>query len=191
MKYLWVLAGANGSGKSTFYRKFLADTGIPFINADEIAKVKFPEKTVEANQKAQAEAHRLYHENLDKGDSFCYETVFSHHSKIEFLERARHFGYIINLGYIHLEDPDLNVLRVTQRVSEGGHDVPEYKIRGRITRTMDHIKKALVIVDEADIYENSNDENPFALKASIKNGKFTFLDKPTPVWLSELTVLVG
>ena len=45
MKYLWVLA----------------DTGMPFINADEIAKVKFPEKTVEANQKAQAEAHRLYH----------------------------------------------------------------------------------------------------------------------------------
>ncbi len=191
MKYLWVLAGANGSGKSTFYRKFLADTGIPFINADEIAKVKFPEKTVEANQKAQAEAHRLYHEHLDKGDSFCYETVFSHHSKIEFIERARHLGYTINLGYIHLEDPDLNVLRVTQRVSEGGHDVPEDKIRGRITRTMDHIKKALVIVDEADIYENSNDENPFALKASIKNGKFTFLEKPTPVWLSELTELVG
>lgn len=85
MKYLWVLAGANGSGKSTFYRKFLADTGIPFINADEIAKVKFPDKTVEANQKAQAEAHRLYHEHLDKGASFCYETVFSHHSKIEFI----------------------------------------------------------------------------------------------------------
>ena len=114
MKYLWVLAGANGSGKSTFYRKFLADTGIPFINADEIAKVKFPEKTDEANQKAQAEAHRLYHEHLDKGDSFCYETVFSHHSKIEFIERARHLGYTINLGYIHLEDPDLNVLRVSQ-----------------------------------------------------------------------------
>ena len=191
MKYLWVLAGANGSGKSTFYRKFLADTGIPFINADEIAKVKFPEKTDEANQKAQAEAHRLYHEHLDKGDSFCYETVFSHHSKIEFIERARHLGYTINLGYIHLEDPDLNVLRVSQRVSEGGHDVPEDKIRGRINRTMDHIKKALLIVDEADIYENSNDENPFALKASIKNGKFTFLEKPTPVLLSELTELVG
>ena len=191
MKYLWVLAGANGSGKSTFYRKFLADTGIPFINADEIAKAKFPEKTVEANQKAQEEAHRLYHEHLDKGDSFCYETVFSHHSKIEFIEKARHLGYTINLGYIHLEDPDLNVLRVSQRVSEGGHDVSEDKIRSRITRTMDHIKKALVIVDEADIYENSNDENPFALKASIKNGKFTFLEKPTPVWLSELTELVG
>lgn len=85
----------------------------------------------------------------------------------------------------------MNVLRVTQRVSEGGHDVPEDKIRGRINRTIDHIKKALVIVDEADIYENSNDENPFALKASIKNGKFTFLEKPTPVWLSELTELVG
>jgi predicted ABC-type ATPase len=191
VKYLWVLAGANGSGKSTFYRKFLADTGMPFINADEIAKVKFPEKTIEANQKAQAEAHRLYHEHLDKGDSFCYETVFSHHSKIEFLERASQLGYTINLGYIHLEDPDLNVLRVSQRVSEGGHDVSEDKIRSRITRTMDHIKKALVIVDEADIYENSNDENPFALKASIKNGKFTFLEKPTPVWLSELTELVG
>jgi predicted ABC-type ATPase len=33
-----VLAGSNGSGKTTFYSQFIAETGIPFVNADNIAR---------------------------------------------------------------------------------------------------------------------------------------------------------
>ena len=38
MKQLWILAGGNGAGKSTFYDLMLAPLGIPFINADFITK---------------------------------------------------------------------------------------------------------------------------------------------------------
>jgi predicted ABC-type ATPase len=31
------IAGPNGAGKSTFFRTYLADAGLPFINADLIA----------------------------------------------------------------------------------------------------------------------------------------------------------
>lgn len=42
-KQLWVLTGGNGAGKSTFYRTRLAPLGMPFINADMIAKELFPD----------------------------------------------------------------------------------------------------------------------------------------------------
>lgn len=188
---LWVLAGANGSGKSTFYYKFLLDTGIPFVNADEIARERYPQGTLEASQKAQSEAHETYHRLLKKGESFCYETVFSHDSKIEFIQEAKKRGYKVNLVYIHLENPDLNVARVFQRVSEGGHQVSEEKIRDRIPRTLAHIQRVLTIVDAADIYENSNDEEPYALQASVVNGSCTTSVYPEPQWLEELLELVG
>jgi predicted ABC-type ATPase len=42
-KQLWLLAGGNGVGKSTFYRTQLETRGIPFINADILARQLFPE----------------------------------------------------------------------------------------------------------------------------------------------------
>ena len=64
--------------------------------------------------------------------SFCFETVFSHESKIDFLARAKANGYKIILVYIHLFDANLNEARVKQRTSEGGHSVPIEKIHSRI-----------------------------------------------------------
>ena len=37
-KQLWVLAGGNGAGKSTFYHQYLSEYGIKFVNADLIAR---------------------------------------------------------------------------------------------------------------------------------------------------------
>ena len=39
---LIVLAGSNGAGKSTYYRAALSNTGLPFINADELAVAMRP-----------------------------------------------------------------------------------------------------------------------------------------------------
>jgi hypothetical protein len=82
---------------------------------------------------------------ISQGISFCFETVFSHDSKIDFLARAKANGYTIILVYIHLFDSRLNEARVKQRISEGGHRVPIDKIHSRIPRTLQHIKTALSI----------------------------------------------
>jgi predicted ABC-type ATPase len=70
-------------------------------------------------------------------------------------------GYIIILVYIHLFDSSLNEARVKQRISEGGHSVPIEKIYSRIPRTIQFIKTALSIVDEARILDNSSKDDPF------------------------------
>ena len=121
-----------------------------------------------------------------QGVSFCYETVFSHVSKVDFLAFAKANGYQIILVYFHLFDSSLNEARVNQRVSEGGHNVPADKIHSRIPRTMKNIKSALSIVDEAKILDNSSKDNPFQQIVIKKDGIFIAMVDPLPGWANEL-----
>lgn len=105
-KQLWLLAGGNGSGKSTFYRMFIETRGIRFINADLIAR-DMTEEPEHVNYKAARLAERLCHDLLSQGLTFCFETVFSHASKIDFIAKAKSLGYEVILIYIHLGNPDL------------------------------------------------------------------------------------
>ena len=116
----------------------------------------------------------------------CFETVFSHESKIDFLAQAKANGYKIILVYIHLFDSSLNEARVRQRVSEGGHNVPAEKIHSRIPRTMKQIKTALSIVDEARILDNSSKDDPFQQIIVMKSGNYEAIVDPIPEWARDL-----
>ena len=185
-KQLWILAGANGAGKSTFYRLFLKSRGINLINADIIARAINPVNQGSASYKAMILAERLRDDLLLQGISFCFETVFSHPSKIDFIARAKSLGYHIVLVYIHLETPELNEARVHQRVTEGGHHVPPQKIRGRIPRTMKHIATVLPLIDEARLLDNSLFDAPFQKIAVIEHGALTESVSPLPGWAKKV-----
>ena len=107
-KQLWILAGGNGAGKSTFYRLFLAPHGLKLINADVLAKVLNPKTPEAMSYQAAQIISRLREALLEDSVSFCYETVFSHVSKIDFVARAKTLGYQVILVYIHLENSELN-----------------------------------------------------------------------------------
>ena len=123
---------------------------------------------------------------ITQGVSFCFETVFSHESKIDFIAQAKANGYKIILVYIHLIDSSLNEARVKQRISEGGHSVPTEKIHTRIPRTMKHIKTALSIVDDARILDNSLRHNPFKQIVVMKSGNYEAKVNPLPEWARDL-----
>lgn len=183
---LWLLAGGNGAGKSTFYRLFLEPRGIKFVNADLIARGLNQEDPEAASYKAARLAERLLSDLLNQGLSFCFETVFSHVSKIDFVARAKTLNYEVVLVYIHLESPQLNEARVRQRVSEGGHNVPADKIRSRIPRTMKNIAAILPLVDSARLLDNSSRENPFRQVAGVRRGRKRLLADPLPPWAEEI-----
>jgi len=140
-KQLWILAGGNGAGKSTFYRTQLAPLGLPFINADVLAKELYPQSPEEHSYDAAKRASEIRFQLLHEGRSFCFETVFSHPSKIDFVAQAKALGYEIVLVFIHLDTVSLNQARVAQRLSEGGHNVPDEKVASRIPRLLQNIKK--------------------------------------------------
>lgn len=183
---IWVLAGGNGAGKSTFYQSFLAPHGVKFVNADLIAKKIAPTNPELASYDAAKIAEYLRYDLLSHFSSFCFETVFSHPSKIDFIADAKAKGYDIILVFIHLETDELNLARVSQRVIQGGHNVPTEKIINRIPRTLKAIKKSLPLVDEFHLLDNSSAENPFKRLAVIENQQLIKLENPLPIWAKEL-----
>jgi predicted ABC-type ATPase len=185
-RQLWVLAGGNGAGKSTFYRLLLAPRGAKLLNADVIAAALNPKAPEKAAYMASHLSLRLGEELLIQGVSFCFETVFSHESKIDFVARAKALGYEIILVYIHLDAPILNEARVQQRVAEGGHHVPAEKTHARIPRTMKHVAEVVPLADEARLLDNSSRESPFRQVAFVKRGRRIMTLDPLPKWAEEI-----
>jgi predicted ABC-type ATPase len=186
-KQLWVLAGGNGAGKSTFFKiSLLSQRGVQFVNADMIAKNINPEHPEQVSYEAAHLVERLRDEFLLKGISFCFETVFSHPSKIDFIAKAKAHGYSVILVYIHLSTLDLNEARVSQRVAEGGHDVPSDKIRSRLPRTMQNVSTVLQLADEARLLDNSYRDKPFQQIALIRKGRRLQVADPLPQWAASM-----
>ncbi len=183
---LWVLAGGNGAGKTTFYAQFLEPQGVVFVNADRIAHQLYSDNSVDLSYAAAKIAARIRDQLLRDKQSFCFETVFSHPSKIDFIAKAKAAGYEIVLVFIHLDHVALNKARVLQRISEGGHDVPKSKITSRIPRTLGHIKSALPLCDRVELIDNSSYVNPMQRVATLRNGHTTLHVDPLPDWAAKL-----
>jgi len=181
-KSLWLLAGGNGAGKTTFYNTFLKPKGLAFINADEIAKELFSENAEKNSYQAAHIAEQMRNDLLDQGRSFCFETVFSHPSKVDFVAKAKALGYCINLVFIHVEHSNLNVGRVLNRVTEGGHSVPEDKIRSRIPRTLKNVATAATLSDNFVVFNNSSLTKPYQKILTIKNGVVSKHVPELPQW---------
>lgn len=185
-KQLWLLAGGNGAGKSTFYYTQLARLGISFVNADILAKQLYPLAPEAHSYDAAMLVAQLRKKLLSEGRNFCFETVFSHPSKIDFVAQAKAQGYEIILVFIHLESVSLNQARISQRVSEGGHFVPDAKVISRIPRALKLIKQTLPLCDRCYLLDNSRADNPFQQVAIIRNGQVVLKQEPIPEWAKEL-----
>lgn len=188
-RQLWLLAGGNGAGKSTFYRTRLAPLGVPFLNADLIAKELFPEAPEVHSYEAMQIVEEIRDNLLLDGRSFCFETVFSHPSKVDFVGKAKALGYQVILIMIHLESVGLNKARVMQRVEEGGHDVPEDKIETRIPRLLRLIKSVIPLCNHVTLLDNSRADNPFVQVLTIRNGQVEKMLDPMPAWARDLVEL--
>lgn len=166
-----LLVGGNGAGKSTFYKTYLAPRKIPFLNADVLAREMWPEAPEAHSYEAMRLVERSRHLALAQQRSFCFETVFSHPSKLDFIQEAKRAGYAVELYAIHLTSTPLNRLRVEQRILEGGHSVPEDKIGPRIERSLGQLIQAIPVVDQALLLDNSRVEDPFRVQARFQEGR--------------------
>lgn len=181
---LVVIAGPNGAGKTTFYETFLASLPLPFVNADRIARTLAPEDPASIAYGAAEVADRERRELLALRRSFIMETVFSDPAgdKLGFLRDAQAAGYAIILLFVGIESPDLSILRVTQRVLEGGHDVPPDKLQQRFPRTQRNLEAALRFVDVAAVFDNSSLDQPYRHIATWHDGHEIFRDPAAPAW---------
>jgi predicted ABC-type ATPase len=103
-------------------------------------------------------ADYLRRQALESGRSFTFETVMSARDKVELLKEAQTRGFRTYLYYIATEDPEINIQRVKNRVTDGGHDVPEKKIVERYHRSLNLLAEAIRHTDRAFMFDTSEDE---------------------------------
>lgn len=135
---------------------------------------------------AQLVAQYLYDRLLDARRKFTFETVFSHPGKLDLMRRAKASGYKVYLYYVGTEDPSINVQRVRDiRVKEGGHDVPERKIRSRYERSMANLKEAMELAYHAFLWDNSGTESHLFCNHKKPEGApeyWNFDETHIPIW---------
>lgn len=113
-------------------------------------------------------ADAIRHELLAQGTTFTFETVMSSPDKIGFMQNARAQGYRTYLYFVATNDPAINVERVRLRVLQGGHDVPEDKVRSRYRRSIGLLDEACNATNRAYIFDNSAEAH--RLIAEVTNG---------------------
>ena len=161
MNRLDLVVGPNGAGKSTFVELTLAPLlpGSVFVNADEIAKARWPQDPSAHAYEAAWVAADTRARLIALGRSFIAETVFSHPSKLELIDAARAAGYTVVL-HVLLIPEELAVQRVAHRVHAGGHSVPEDKIRERYHRLWALVADAITRCDSGDRLRQQSAERP-------------------------------
>ncbi len=175
---LWIIAGANGSGKSTAYTEASveAPTGsIWIINPDllaaRIAAHEAIPLTPDANIAAVTRIEAWLYASVATHQTVGVETVLSTPKYRALVEAAHAQGFRVRLIYVFLKRADLNVERVKLRVAKGGHDVAEAAIRDRRRRSFIELGWFFQHADHAEIYDNSGAEP--ALIVSKVDGDLT------------------
>ena len=117
------------------------------------------------------------------------ETVFSDPAgdKVQFLKHAQEQGYLVVLVYIGLENTELCIARVTQRVDDGGHDVPDEKIQARYARSLVNLEAAARFVDVLYLFDNSSiPGESYRCLAKLERGRLIWRAEDIPTWASSV-----
>jgi predicted ABC-type ATPase len=179
-----VLAGHNGSGKSTMWRRYLSGhLRIPLINADRMMLSILPEPGKDGALEPWAQTLRdgdqrwmkvaqdgvqaFVGHAMQAKVPFAMETVFSYweeqpdgtvRSKIDLIRDMQAAGYFVLLLFVGLTNVNLSIQRVRTRVAEHGHDVPVARLHQRFPKTQRAIRAASQVADASVFTDNSRTE---------------------------------
>ncbi|BBP44857.1 hypothetical protein THMIRHAS_02300 [Thiosulfatimonas sediminis] len=163
-KEVIIIAGPNGAGKTTFAMN-LIDLGYieHFINADEIAKEHAHLGMDKANIKASREFLKQLAILEQEEINFAFETTLSGRSHIKRIRKLQEKGWKVSLFYLMLPSPELSISRVAERVSHGGHNIPQEDIKRRFPKSLNHYyDDYMPLVDYSECLLNES-ENPLTV----------------------------
>ena len=188
---LIVIAGPNGSGKTSVTNKFLHHEwaeGVTYINPDQIAKDIFGDwNSQDAVLKAANYCVELREKCLNEKKSFVFETVLSAKDKIDFLIKSKEAGFFIRVFFIGTNHPSINAARIANRVLEGGHDVPITKIITRYSKSMLQARLAGILSDRFYVYDNSVEDVDPKILFRLSDGKLAKkYENDIPAWANEI-----
>jgi len=175
---LYIIAGPNGSGKTTFASRFLPlfTQSNEFVNADVIAQRLSPKHPEAAAIRAGREMLERIETLASQKIDFAIETTLSGKAYIPWLTDLKSHGYEIQLFFLWLPDVQLSLKRVADRVKHGGHNIPESVIRRRYAAGISNLfLRYRPLADTWSLFDNSR-ELPYLI-AKESQHKLTVLDE--------------
>lgn len=159
MSELNLIAGANGSGKSTFREIFLKNSNLIHIDTDAIAKKINPQNPRAVDILAGKESIKLFNNCIKNKIDFSFETTLTGKTILEKIRFAKENNFYIKLFFILTDNVNLNKYRVANRVALGGHFISETDIERRYERSFENLSNVLKLSDESFIYLNKKKFN--------------------------------
>ncbi len=156
MANLLVLAGVNGAGKSSLLGTLLAEDGATWFNPDAFTRqlVERGWAPDEANAAAWQEGVRRLRAAIADDLDYAFETTLGANT-IPALLREASARHAVSIWFCGLENVELHVQRVAERVANGGHDIPEARIRHRFDSARLNLIALLPHLAALHVYDNS------------------------------------
>ncbi len=202
--YIYVLAGVNGSGKSSLGSRTLEQIGRrDWFNPDTYAQhistaIGLPLE--KANGEAWMEGKRRLENTIANGHNFAFETTLGGNTIARILREASATHDIL-MWFCGLDSPEHHLARVKLRVLHGGHNIPEAKIRERFETSRKNLIALLPHLAQLQVYDNSTDAplgqpipDPILL-LQLEAGRITYPNdidtlKHTPDWAKPILMAV-
>lgn len=185
-----VAAGTNGAGKSSIVQPFIEARGGAYYNPDQYARrlVEHGMPVAEANASAWTRGYRQLSSAIEQGSAFAFETTLGGHSIPFQLMRALAFERPVVILFVGLASPEMHIERVRQRVKQGGHDIPEAKVRQRFDDSRRNLLAFVGTRATIRVWDNSTETTD--ARPSAAREVFRVLDRqlelPSPVQPGEV-----
>jgi len=103
-------------------------------------------------------------------ESFAFETTLSGRSYLNLIRGLTRKGYKVHSFFLCVENVDVALSRIEQRVMKGGHGVPEQVVRRRFDRSVrNFFLEYQPIVDSWHLFDNTSSKPvTVAFKTGVK-----------------------
>jgi predicted ABC-type ATPase len=163
---IYVLAGTNGAGKSSLAGAAFLRAGVEFFNPDQAAQLILARNRglglEAANSAAWQQGTRLLERAITERLTFAFETTLGGRTITALLECVFATGLEVRVWYVGLSSPELHLARIRARVAQGGHDIPEARVRTRYDSSRLNLIRLLPTLTELRVHDNSAEADPAA-----------------------------
>jgi predicted ABC-type ATPase len=192
MPTLYILAGSNGTGKTTYYETAVAegfiDSSLPFVNVDLITRSLPGGYQAENFIKADEIARHNIGSHIKTMSDFMIESNLATQKDYDWLYSMIKKGYELVLFFLHTSYVEININRVQKRVAEGGHNIPIPIIEHRYQMVLTYLKGNLQIFQRAYLIDNSGETA--LVMAELNAGTLISKHSNSLLWLNDALYII-
>ena len=142
----------------------LLQQGVEYFNPDHAAQRILSANPglsqVEANGAAWHEGKRLLERAIAEKLDFAIETTLGGKTIANLLDKALLEGIEVSIWYVGLDGVERHITRVRSRVAQGGHDIPEERIRERYIQSRINLIRLFPRLTELLVCDNTEEADP-------------------------------